>query len=113
MSKPKNKPKLVEKVSAETQVPVEDLERLPVEALEKLDEMTEDTEEFPEIEPEFARELEAIENEMTEAEVLQEVVADVFAYMREEGSGEEAEHHLGEKVFLGYHPCSLEKVYKE
>lgn len=79
MARPKKK--LVEKVSEETKVEVSDLERLPVEALKKLDELVPDAE--------------VVEDE-TEVEIETEL---------------EIEDAPKEKRLVGRHPITKEPVY--
>lgn len=74
MTRRKQKPTLVEKVATETGLEVVDLDRLPQEALNKLDALVPDTEEFPE------------EESIPEGEPK-------------------------ERIYLGLHPITLEKVY--
>lgn len=90
MSKRKTKPQLVEKVSVETGVDRADLDRLPEDALEKLDAVVPDQEELP-------NDVQGDEGENTESEALPDV--------------QPTESSDRQKVFVGFHPITGEKVY--
>lgn len=96
MSKKKNR---VEKVSQETGVEAKDLERLPVEAIEKLDALVPDAvldQEAPQSDAPVLPESESGSGSDTDSSEVPQIESPVLDKP---------------KRFVGYHPSTLEKVY--
>lgn len=132
MAKKATKKSKVAKVSAETGVDIQDLERLPTEALDKLDALVPD-EDLLSGQPELPRlattdvdgspidnDLETMSSESTE-DGLPTVELESMSLGHQELPklpetqevvSQEADVHGGERHILGYHPVTEEPVYK-